>query len=230
MWHYLIILAFIASMSVCKAQDKNTKITYYPNSVQKKWQGQYENGVPTGEFIYYYPDGKIKGKSVYSQNAQVMHSIFYHNFPTIAGVGEYVKNQNPKTQEDVYILQGLWRFYDNAGRLISEENYLLGKKNGEEKIYYSNGQISHHNQWQDGQKAGWCLEYFENGQLKEKAFWQDLNYQGEVLRYHPNGKLQMQGKYENGVKEGVWKVFDDNDTLENSYHYRNGYVLEPKPK
>ncbi len=42
---------------------------------------------------------------------------------------------------------------------------------------------------------------------------------GVGTNYHPNGKKLSEGKYVNGVRDGVWRLWDDHGTLKSIQTY-----------
>ena len=76
------------------------------------------------------------------------------------------------------------------------------KKNGKEKIYYENGQISSIKNYKDG-KAN-----------------------GEYIEYYTDGELKLKGSYKNGLREGEFKTYLINSKSAGSMFYKNGKEIK----
>lgn len=49
-------------------------------------------------------------------------------------------------------------------------------------------------------------------------------YHGTYIAKHDNGKIAISGYYNNGVKQGLWKEFDEAGTLRKATKYKKGKV------
>jgi len=57
-----------------------------------------------------------------------------------------------------------------------------------------------------------------------------VTYQGEgddqvaiaLKEYHPNGQVQIEGSYEDGLRNGVWRAYFDDGSLQSEYTYNAG--------
>lgn len=104
----------------------------YPNGQFNSWQ-EFEDGVGQGLWINYDENGNYKEIGHYEQN-RVEGPIqkFYPN-GNLKAVGFY---------KDWRIRIGIWRYFDENGKLISEEDY--GEKGSliEVEDYFNRGEIS----------------------------------------------------------------------------------------
>ncbi|HEY4797788.1 MAG TPA: hypothetical protein VII99_01815, partial [Bacteroidia bacterium] len=80
-----------------------------------------EAGNQQGSWTEYHPNGKTKGKGKYENGIRVGEWIFYHANGKTEQKGTYNKKGKP---------EGLWQWYYDSGKLLREENYLNGKREG----------------------------------------------------------------------------------------------------
>lgn len=82
--------------------------------------------------------------------------------------------------------EGLWIKYDSLGKIESETTYVDGKEWGETKVY------------EDGVLAG---------RAKDTIIEKDtITY---ASQYNSSGKTLVSGQYVNGVKNGIWKYYQN---------------------
>lgn len=110
-------------------------------------------------------------------------------------------------------------WYSDKGNIVMTESYINGKLNGEQKSYYSNGNIKAITKYKNNRVTG--IEFFaQNGKLLHKS---DMSAgTGEWKFFWDNGKLLEEGKYKNWVKDGTWKRYQEDGTVDSITVYENG--------
>lgn len=94
-------------------QDPNQHLEYHPNGAVKI-EGRFnDDGDRHGLWNSYYDNGIKWSESYYSAGNRDGHSITFFPNGAIRYVGEY------KNDEKV----GNWKFYDEEGNLVKEENF-----------------------------------------------------------------------------------------------------------
>jgi antitoxin component YwqK of YwqJK toxin-antitoxin module len=89
-----------------------SEINFYEDDA-KKMEGSYENGERTGQWSYWYPDGKLWSQGVYKNGKENgLKTVWRSN-------GE--KYYEGNTKEDKRI--GVWKFWDEKGELLKEVDY-----------------------------------------------------------------------------------------------------------
>src|SRR5688572_26823227 len=84
---------------------------------------------------------------------------------------------------------GKWKEVNKRAVLIAEGHYVNNKKHGVWREYYdSNG-----------------------GLMIEENYWDGVQHE-RVASYHPNGQLMSEGQFQYGMREGCFKVYDENGT------------------
>jgi len=74
------------------------------------------------------------------------------------------------------IKDGLFKYYDTAGRLGKEVTFLNNEINRELKLFYSNGTISQSANYVKGKLEGKSFYYYENGNLRREE-----NYKNDIV-------------------------------------------------
>ncbi len=174
-----------------KKTDTEGKIIYH---------GQFRDGVPYGQFLYLYPDGKIKTESQMSENGKIASTLTYYPNGKKMAEGIYVEEKK----------HGLWKFFNEAeGSLISEETYVMGVKNGISKTYFPDGGIAEILTWENGVKSGLWEQYYSDGHIKFRGIYLNNEKHGDLTAFYLSGRVMFTGKYEHGKRAGQWVYFDE---------------------
>lgn len=137
---------------------------------------------------------------------------------------------------------GPFKTYFESGEVKTEGQCLDGKRVGEWKDYYENGQISRTYKYHKGKYLKRFVRlFYEDGNLKQETTKVDDYY--VVLGYYESGNIKFKRKFEggfykefreNGVLKieadyekyelnGVWKLYHENGNLAWQVNYLNGY-------
>jgi antitoxin component YwqK of YwqJK toxin-antitoxin module len=79
------------------------------------------------------------------------------------------------------------------------EFYEDGKKEGEYKSWYDNGQLYTQGLYKDGKKEGEHKIWHDNGQLYTQGLYKDGKKEGEHKIWYRDGQLFTQGLYKDGI-------------------------------
>jgi len=186
---FLIILILQFSKIIC-SQDTIGVTRFYHENGKISSEGIIRDGKPDG----YWKTYNLKGKLV-SEGNRV-------NF----------------------MLEGLWKFYNDEGKLTVEINYRNGLKNGVRKTYFENEVLIEN--FKEDIKSGFTYYYsnsskllritpFENG--LEHGISKEFNSDSiiiEIVEYQRGmvvNRERINRKDKNGMKQGVWKIYWDND-------------------
>jgi antitoxin component YwqK of YwqJK toxin-antitoxin module len=136
-------------------------IYFFSNGIKKE-EGRFANGFQIGEWNYYFTNETLKEKKIFNEKLHAYYSY------------EYDSTTNKLEEEGAYDnfgkKTGTWkRYFWNSEILQNRNNYLVGKKEGEQVEYYKSGAIKRN-------------EIFEKNKLK-KGFQYDL--QGNKIAYFP---------------------------------------------
>ncbi|WP_139255229.1 hypothetical protein [Hymenobacter psychrophilus] len=206
---------------------------YHPLTGQLVEQGQYRNGQPEGEWITFFPSGKVNTKASYraGQREGEVQVFFENGQPE--RVDHYTNNE----------LDGSLRVYNMSGELLLEKMYengeLLGYRGpgapagtlqpaGDISIRFANGKPATTETYQKGKLTGPRTYYYSSGQvyrrLENNA---DGQLHGAVVTYYPSGKVQEEEPYRFDELHGRARYFRPDGTLEREETYRCGEKAGP---
>ena len=198
-----ILLLFF---SILAFGQKEYKTFYVSGQLREKGQLN-KNGQPIGEWISYYPSGKVfiisnyengelKGDiKSFDENGkliQITHSEtgLTEGFNESGKLWYFGKQKNGKKE-------GEWTFLSN-GLKQKIQNYENGQLNGEYKSYDENGKLYCKGKYEKGKRVGEWKFYFSNGALKEIGYYQNDKSIGTWIEYDKEGEVIFIRYYENG--------------------------------
>jgi antitoxin component YwqK of YwqJK toxin-antitoxin module len=181
------------------------------------YEGNFKDDKPFGEFRYFYEDGKVRNKLMYSNDGKTAVSISYHPNGVKMAEGIYVS-----TKKD-----SLWKYFDEKGNLVSEEHYIKNIPCGTWKNYFPDGKLLEQYSFnKTGLKEGAWKQYYNSGTIKLSSVYQSGKLQGKAFYYYPDGSLLMQGSFKNDLKVGEWLSFNETGkkAISNLYN-ENGRLI-----
>lgn len=223
----LILIVLLASVDFLLAQPnaKDSKgrkqgewAENWETTGRRKYLGQFKDDKPYGKFTYYNDLGEVTSVVEYSKDGTTAYTKSYFPSGNLMARGKYVNKQK----------DSIWVYFNDREGLVSVENWVKGKKEGEEKIYYGDPEQSlfEVNTYKNGVLNGPWKQYFKNGKLLASGTYRDGNFEGQVTYYYSSGNIDEQGYYKNAVRNGFWKKFDIDGELLGKVYYLNGKVLE----
>jgi antitoxin component YwqK of YwqJK toxin-antitoxin module len=217
----LLAIATIASFSqtdtVFNQLDKNgLKQGYwkknYPNG-NLMYKGYFKDGKPMGEIKRYFESGELKAIMQYKEGEERVYARIFYDTGELASEGYYIDEKKDST----------WKYYSYyTNTLNASENYNIGVKNGFEKHYYENQQVSEEIEWKDDVKNGVWNQYFDNGKLKLKTTNSKNKVHGVYVVYYPDGSLYIVGGYIDNKRHGKWVFYDENKQVKSEITYNYG--------
>ena len=212
----LFAAGIISAQPVNKTDSLGRKQGFWKKYVNDtlRYEGNFINNKPSGEFKYYFYEGKIKAITQYSDSGRHAQTIVY-----------FINGK--KNAEGLYIdkkKEGLWLYYGTNEKIISEENYKNGIKEGAWKYFYENGKINKIENYKSGILDGDCLEYYEDSILKMKCVFQKGKMNGKYQYFYISGKILYTGYYKNDLKDGEWMFFNENGFGDRKLTYKNGIL------
>lgn len=222
------------STSYYQGQREGAFRRYHPVTGQLVQQGQYRSGQPEGEWIAYFPSGKVKIKSSYRAGSlEGELQVFFENGQP-ERVAQYANDE----------LNGPLRVYNMSGELVLEKMYdngeLLGYRGPDAPTgpllpagaaigtRFANGRPAATETYQKGQLTGPRTYYYSSGQvyrrLENNA---DGQLHGLTVTYYPNGKVQEEEPYRFDELHGRARYFRPDGTLEREETYRAGEKAGP---
>lgn len=113
----------------------------------------------------------------------ILHSIYYNS------------------RQEKYFSDGLNKiFYQDSPRRIQYEiNMYQGKRHGDFKEYYKNGQLKSEIQYYHGERHGESKKYYQDGQLKSIFHFKHGKQYGNRESYYSNGNPYRWGYLKNNI-------------------------------
>ena len=134
-----------------------------------------------------------------------------------------LKNRNDTYFYNDSLFSGfLIEISDSSKDTLSRESFLIGKRSGIQKKWYSKSKIKEVRFYVDGKKDGKQLAFWENGNKKFEFTALDDAYEGELKEWTIVGHLIHQANFVNGQEEGPQKLWYDNGKIRANYIIRDG--------
>ena len=207
-----------------KLNKKGEKIgkwkVLHENSNQLRYSGQFENNIPTGNFIYYYPSGNLSAKMKYI-NDSVSYVSHYHDNGHFMGAGKFINK----------LKDSLWTIYNRQGQLIGKSFYNHGILNGTQEVFYAvdfqeDLKIAERYYVENGLKSGKWVQFFMNGTPKASGGYKEGSKTGEFIYYLENGTIEEKGRYVNNLKEGKWLYYNGENNIYSEVNYIKGEPIK----
>lgn len=189
----------------------------YPESDQVRYRGEFNHGIPTGTFFYYYENG-AKSSEITHNGEGISEAKFFHENGVIMGEGKYVNQKK----------HGEWRYYDNQAILSTIEPNVNGKIDGTLQVFHLNGKLAAEINYVDGLKTGPFKEFAPNGTVIIQGTYVDNTFAGEYKQFYDDGTLYISGQYRAAVKDGLWKYFHTDGRLKVQQVYEKGKLVKEK--
>lgn len=218
----LIVLPLVIfSQDVVNQLDKDAKKhgrwIKKDSTGQKIYEGNFEHGVPSGEFRYYYKDGKLKMISQLSSGGKVAATVSF--FPNGKKMAEGLYRNEKK--------DSTWTFYSETGDFrTKEETYRNGILHGPSRLYYPEGGIVELKFYQDGILEGNWEKYDEQGNVRLKGNYKAGDKNGSLTVYGPKGQVLTRGKYTEGHLDGEWTYYTEEGKIKKKDTYKMGRLVK----
>ncbi len=193
-----------------KRDEKTNKLIY---------EGMFKENLPVGKFKYYYTNDSIRAIMDFKNEGKIAYAKLFHMNGKRMASGKYLHKE---------IKDSVWVYFDEAGVLISKENYKAGKKNGTSYIYLPDGTVSEERNFLNNQEHGIFKQYFEPTKLKGQGNYVMGKLEGRVAYFYPNGVEVAAGFYKNGQKSGPWIYKNENGSIKERELYINGKLASKK--
>lgn len=184
----------------------------------------YNNGKREGEAKVYYSDGSIQysidypitEKPGYETTVARGKAKLYSKDGILQGEGEVISVFEAATSYSTFyngfLKDGVWKFYDESGKLFQSSTYSSNKYEGETIKYYPSGEVKEKINYTtirvEGQEIaiidGHYEIYFENGQLAKSGVMKTL------VTKSKSDESKLEQQY---YKVGDWKMYDKDGKL-----------------
>jgi uncharacterized protein len=185
--------------------------TEYHSSGQVKGKGNYTNAIRTGEWVFYFPNGKIEQKGKYDTRGRPegLWQWYYDN-------GTLLREENYQNGRR----EGLLTEWSDSGKVMTKGEYIDGLKEG--KWVYEIQEYREEGSYKNDQKDGVWKSYFvDNNQLRFVGKFVEGIPDDKHTFYFHDGKLSEEGKYIMGNKDGKWEYFNPDGTILLTITFKN---------
>ncbi|MEE4115497.1 MAG: hypothetical protein V2I37_04980 [Marinilabiliaceae bacterium] len=187
------------------------------------YSGPYRKEIPVGIHREYNKDGEITASRVYNDEGVVVSEgiideegnksgkwINFYPDGNIMEEGSYQDNR--KT--------GTWNYYSRSGKIIQKGSFRNGRNDGRWYWYYDDGNILREEDYYQGRRDGEFIEYSKTGEIISRGQYTDNEKNGEWI--YTVGDYREEGNYIIGLRDGVWKYFDNEGNLTFKGNYLQG--------
>jgi antitoxin component YwqK of YwqJK toxin-antitoxin module len=208
--------------------ERHGEATYYHQGTKVvSAEGAYEEGLKTGKWTWYYPNGKVEQTGSYLKGSPIGHWEDFDIDGNLTKSYDYDENTKRNGTSKSYYKGTLIReevyskgeyigytCYDLNGTILSQAKRK--KKILPVQIYYPEGYLQSKGNLENGENEGRWVFYFENGAIKSTE-----EYSGGLIvntdsSFYEFGGLQNTTEYnKNGESHGPSKSY-----------YSNGKVSE----
>ena len=163
----------------------------------KIYEGTFVDGKETGTFTYYYSNGTVRMRNVYTEpGIRCKHEAFDEQGHLLAR-GEYDRRNR----------DGRWQFFDENGHMVKEADYRLGIKDGQHIIYTQNGDTAEVTNWRDNHRNGrWWKRIGNKGYIT--GTYVNGGLEGRLVEYDEQSLLCREGHYKDGLKHGTYRYYE----------------------
>jgi|AP95_1055475.scaffolds.fasta_scaffold188121_1 antitoxin component YwqK of YwqJK toxin-antitoxin module len=113
--------------------------------------------------------------------------------------------------------------FDAINKTSNHSFYLDGKKEGEEKKWFSNDSLAESRHYKKGLKVGVHQSWWENGNKKFVYHFNNNGaYHGSVRDWYENGNPFKYFNYKNGKESGIQKMWQSTGKIRANYSVVNG--------
>ena len=174
------------------------------------YNGVIQNGIKQGKWRYFYPNNRKLSELYYIDG-------YYGNHLRNEQYGQKrTKEKVPLSIISEVGLNGKCMFWYENGQLLKVQNYKDGKRfeNGVYKEWDYNGDVKLEQEFQDGRAQGLYREWYNNLLIIEGQY---LDYKKDGLWKYWNreGSLELEANWLNGKKNGLWKYWNREAELNN---------------
>ena len=115
-------------------------------------------------------------------------------------------------------------YYDSTGKKQIEENFNMGKKEGEFITFQNNekNDTVKLETYKDDKLNGIKKDFFENGKVKRVVNYKDGLPDGKHKQYDEDGKLAVDIGFKEGKNHGVWTYYFEDGKTANTQNWNKG--------
>lgn len=164
----------------------------------------------------FFADGKLKRKGAFIKDVPVGIHRIYNKKGDI--INSYLfTNKGIKRGEGIVNKngkrEGQWKFIYADGQKKSEGKYINGRKEGEWQYYFNSGITEQKGAFKNGRPTGVWVWFYENKNKRRVCSFMNGKEIGFSYELTEEGDTLSSGAYVHGLKTGKWK-YSVNDNIE----------------
>lgn len=176
---------------------------YSPEDGTLQAEGDFENSKRNGNWVSYYPSGKISSEGKYENDVPVGKWEYYFEDGKVSASGQYLGGQR----------EGYWSAFNSTGEKENDVTYVNGT--GEYREYYKSGKLKAKGMIVDDHRQGHWEYYYEDGKKEGESDYE--KGKGIYFGYYPDGTLQTKGQVEDDKRIGTWEIYERDGKLSGYY-------------
>jgi antitoxin component YwqK of YwqJK toxin-antitoxin module len=169
----------------------------YYKSGKIRAEGNYLNNNRSGEWRFYFANGKLEQKGKYLRGRENGLWTWCHENGRVWREEEFFNGRE----------NGILREYDEHGKRLTEGYYVNGEKEG--SWYYRVGDHIEVGNYITGLRDGMWKYFYADSTLKFEGYYVQGNPDGKHKLYYPDGALKEERIYVLGLREKIWKRYDE---------------------
>lgn len=115
------------------------------------------------------------------------------------------------------------------GVFNGEESWKNGKRNGMQKGWHQNGNLSYECNYKDGKKDGLVKNWYDDGILMSESNYKEGKLDGISRDWHHNEQLHNEGTWKDGNEaDGIFKCWYEDGKTWYEYTYKDGKIVAKK--
>ncbi|MFC2129240.1 toxin-antitoxin system YwqK family antitoxin [Bacteroidota bacterium] len=192
-----------------------------------------EQGKRVGKWTDYYVSGETKAIGTYRDNKKNGNWIYYFENKSIEQKGSFIGGRFNGEWTWYYPDGEIWRQesffngnedgysveYDREQNIISEGVYIDGEKDGD--WTHNVGDHKEEGGYIIGLREGKWTYYYGDGSVQFVGNYLQGNPDGSQLYYYPNGALKEEQFYKKGIREKIWRKYDEEGNVTLAITYKN---------
>jgi antitoxin component YwqK of YwqJK toxin-antitoxin module len=144
------------------------------------YEGQFKGGYPSGQWVYYHPNGKVAKKVTYVDGLPDGEVLSFSPDEKPIATRSYKAGKR----------DGKWLTYAEDGKTTTRlETYSGGLPSGPWVAYYSDGQVRQESTFKDGKLDGVAREYSADGAKRAEAEFKAGLREGKTTIWQSDGKV-----------------------------------------
>lgn len=138
-------------------------------------EGRYVNGMKTGMWILYYPNGNVRLRLPYVNNRPYGYTISYYESGHVKECGTW---QGTRWVGEYKI------FYETDTLRMHLWYNNIGQRHGSSRYYHQNGKLMVEAYHKNGREDSICREFYDDGSLRKECYYSNATIDPSRTKTH----------------------------------------------